>query len=157
MECQLGRGERGGEGEEEVTGKTNEDRNRDGDGDWDYFAIATVAKSVKVKFVRQKAEGGRRSRAEEEEKAVERKGGRRRTQRTGLGWKKLMAHPRNTHTQSERRSKKKTGAAGVDNTKQLIKGKLNKQPRRERKGVGGKTGGGRATQLTELQTETATL
>lgn len=83
--------------EEEVTGKTNEDRNRDGDGDCDYFAIATVAKSVKVKFVRQKAEGGRRSRAEEE--AVEGKGGRRRTQRTGLGWKKLMAHPRNTHTE----------------------------------------------------------
>lgn len=97
MECQLWRGERE---EEEVTGKTNEDRNRDGDGDWDYFAIATVAKSVKVKFVRQKAEGGRRCRAEEQ--AVDGKGGRRRTQRTGLGWKKLMAHPRNTHTESER-------------------------------------------------------
>lgn len=66
MECQLGRGE-WERREEEVTGKTNEDRNRDGDGDCDYFAIATVAKSVKVKFVRQKAEGGRRCRAKEEE------------------------------------------------------------------------------------------
>lgn len=40
----------------------------------------------------------------------------------------------------------------------MIKGKLNKQPRKERKGVGEKTGGREgATQLTELQTETATL
>lgn len=45
--------------------------------------------------------------------------------------KKFRARPRNTRKkrkrERERESKKKTEAAGVDNTKQLIKGKLREQ------------------------------
>lgn len=84
------------------------------------FAIATVAKSVKVKGSGEKTEG-RAAAAEGKVWAVE--------------GEKSSGHAHKTHAKrergrqgesewAERRSKKKAEAAGVDNTKQLIKGKL---------------------------------